>query len=673
MRIVESFPHAFREVEHLWIELADGCRLAARLWLPEGAERAPVPAVIEYIPYGKRIGTRERDEGMHRWFAGHGLAALRVDLRGSGESEGVLRDEYLPLEQADGVELIAWVAAQPWCSGAVGLMGKSWGGFNALQIAAQRPPALRSIITVCSTDDRYADDVHYMGGCLLNDNLWWGGTLFQLAAQPPDPELVGDAWRALWRQRLEAAEPPVLEWLRHPLRDAYWRQGSVCEDYPAITCPVWAVGGWADAYTNAVPRLLAGLRAPARGLVGPWGHTYPHEGAPGPAIGFLQAAVRWWHATLREDSRLPPDEPAYRVWLPESVPAGSDRADRPGRWVAEPRWPSPRIERRALALGRGTLEAQPPARGAVLEVASPQTLGRAAGGWLVAGTRDQREDDALSLCFDSEPLTERLELLGAAELRLVLACDRPVAFVAARLCDVAPDKSSVRVSYGLRNLTHADDHASWTPIVPSRRFEVSFRLNDAAWAFPPGHRLRLALSTAYWPLVWPSPAPAMLKLWTDGSRLDLPVRPHDPADASLPAFELAARAPHSEWTPITKGGFERTSERDHASGDEVSRLRSGRDEAGRVALARLDAVDMEGGDALETELRIQPNDPLRAAVSMSQRSDLRRGNWRVSVENTIRISCTRDALHVEARLAAFEQENNVFERHWDELLPRRGL
>src|SRR5262245_35410204 len=288
VKVVEVFPHAVRQIEHAWIPLRDGCRLAARLWLPAGAERSPAPAVVEYIPYGKRVGTRERDEAMHAWFAGHGLAALRVDLRGSGESDGVLIDEYLPQEQQDGAELIAWVAAQTWCNGAVGLVGKSWGGFNALQIAARRPPSLRGIITACSTDDRYADDVHYMGGCLLNDNLWWGGVFFQLCAQPPDPELAGAGWRAAWQARLEAAHPHPLRWLQHPLRDDYWRQGSVCEDYSKITCPVYAVGGWADAYSNAIPRLLRGLSAPRRGLIGPWGHAYPHEGVPGPAVGFLQ-------------------------------------------------------------------------------------------------------------------------------------------------------------------------------------------------------------------------------------------------------------------------------------------------------------------------------------------------------------------------------------------------
>ena len=674
--MIEVFPHAVRQIEHAWIPLRDGCRLAARLWLPADAERAPAPAVVEFIPYGKRIGTRDRDEAMHHWFAGHGIAALRVDLRGSGESEGVLRDEYLPQEQRDGAELVAWVAAQPWCNGSVGLIGKSWGGFNALQIAALRPPALRGIVTVCSTDDRYADDVHYMGGCLLNDSLWWGAVFFQLVAQPPDPELVGDGWRALWQERLEAAEPHPLRWLRHPLRDAYWRQGSVCEDYAAIECPVYAVGGWADGYSNAIPRLLAGLRAPRHGLVGPWGHSYPHEAAIGPSIGFLQDARDFWQRCLRGGPRTGTaqsgsgERPFYRVWMPEPVAAGHD-GDRPGRWVAEARWPSQRIEPRQFFLSRSGLGPSGPA--ARLEIRSPQTTGRAAGGWLGATLRDQREDDAESLCFDAAPFAERTEILGAPELRLVVASDRPLAFVVARLCDVAPDGSSLRVSYGMHNLTHAPDHASWSPLAPGRPVEVALRLNDIAYAFPAGHRLRLALSSACWPLVWPSPVPATLTVYTESCHLELPVRPPDPDDAQLPVFEPPERAPNTDWQTLGQSAFRRQAETDPASGDSVSEMRSGYDAQGQVVLGRHPVVGIDGGDGTEIRTRIHPADPLRARAAMAQRTLLRRGKWSVSVETEVAISCRADVFRVEARLAACEGEKPVFERRWDEEVPREGI
>jgi uncharacterized protein len=276
VRIRTEFPRRVREIPNVWIELADGCRLAARIWLPEDAEEDPVPAILEYIPYRKGDGTAVRDSVRHPWFAGNGYAAVRVDLRGSGDSDGILLDEYLQREQDDALEVLSWIAAQPWCTGAVGIFGKSWGGFNGLQIAARRPPELGAVISAYSTDDRYADDVHYMGGCVLgSDMLSWASTMLALNALPPDPDVVGERWRDMWLERLDGSPPFVEAWLTHQHRDAYWKHGSVCEDFVAIECPVFAVGGWADGYTNAVFRLLEGLSCPRKGLVGPWGHAYP--------------------------------------------------------------------------------------------------------------------------------------------------------------------------------------------------------------------------------------------------------------------------------------------------------------------------------------------------------------------------------------------------------------
>ena len=188
--IVTTFPRAVRTIEHTTIPLKDGTQLAARIWLPEDAEQNPVPAILEYLPYRKRDGTYERDALTYPWLAGHGYAGVRVDIRGSGESDGLLSDEYARQEQDDALEIIAWLAAQPWCNGAVGMMGISWGGFNGLQVAARRPPALKAIVTICSTDDRYADDVHYMGGAKLNAGFGWASFFFGAMCHPPDPLLA---------------------------------------------------------------------------------------------------------------------------------------------------------------------------------------------------------------------------------------------------------------------------------------------------------------------------------------------------------------------------------------------------------------------------------------------------------------------------------------------------
>ena len=238
MRIVDRFPHEVDE-ERLWIPMSDGIHLAGRVWRPATSGQRPVPAVLEFIPYRQRDLTAVRDSMHHPYLAGHGYACVRVDLRGSGDSEGVLTDEYLEQELRDAEEVLAWLAAQPWCNGRTGMMGISWGGFNALQVAARRPPEPRAIAAVSFTDDRYADDVHYMGGCLLTDNLSWASTMLAYNSCPPDPEVVGERWREMWHERLRGSGLWLAEWLRHQHRDDYWRHGSVCEDYagdPGARC-----------------------------------------------------------------------------------------------------------------------------------------------------------------------------------------------------------------------------------------------------------------------------------------------------------------------------------------------------------------------------------------------------------------------------------------------------
>ena len=439
-----------REIENTWIPMPDGVRLAARMWMPQDAGDRPVPAILELIPYRKRDFMRGRDEAIHRWFAGCDYAAVRVDVRGTGDSQGLLFDEYSRQEHDDAVAVIAWLAAQPWCSGKVGMTGISWGGFNALEVAARAPEALRAIITLCAADDRYADDAHYMGGCLLNENMQWGTAFMANNALPPDPEIAGEAWRAMWLDRLDHAVAFPALWMGHQRRDDYWRHGSVNEDFPAIRCPVYAIGGWADGYTNAVGRLLAGLECPRKGLIGPWAHNWPHDAVPEPSIGFLQEAVRWWDHWLKGIDSGIMDEPMLRVWMQDSLPPRSSYEERPGRWIAEAAWPSPRIADRRLHLQLGRLTAQP-GRPGRLSITSPQTTGLLGGEWCAFGAEgelpgDQRVDDGRSLTFDSDALEEDLEILGGPVVHLRIAADRPCAMVAVRLNEVLPCGAATRIT-----------------------------------------------------------------------------------------------------------------------------------------------------------------------------------------------------------------------------------
>ncbi len=450
----------------------------------------------------------------------------------------MLRDEYLEIEQRDAEEVLAWLADQPWCDGTTGMMGLSWGAFAALQVAARRPPSLKAIVIASFTDDRHADDMHYMGGAMLSDNLAEAGTMFAYATCPPDPAVVGDSWRDMWHERLEHARPWVLEWLRHQRLDDYWRHASVAENYADVRCPVLASSGWADGYSNAVTRLLAHLDVPRKGLIGPWSHKFPHLGEPGPAIGYLQEVVRWWDHWLKGVDNGVMDGPMLQTWMQDSVPPSTSYEERPGRWVAEPSWPSPHVRpvthpltgrRIGPALEAGA-ETAPGDDGETLTVRSPLSVGQFAGKWASYNAPpdlpyDQREEDGGSLVFETEPLTERVEILGSPAVDLDLTVDQPVAMVAARLSDVHPDGAATRVTYGLLNLTRLDSAEHPEPLVPGRRYRARVHLNGVAQSFPPGHRIRLSLSTSYWPLAWPPPKPAMLSLREGSSTLTLPVRP----------------------------------------------------------------------------------------------------------------------------------------------------
>ncbi len=343
----ETQSGGIRVRDDIWIPVSGGRRLAARLWLPDHAESNPVPAILEYLPYRRRDGTAARDETTYPVFRRAGYAGVRVDLAGSGDSDGLLDDEYNEDELRLGEEVIAWIAAQDWCSGAVGMIGISWGGFNGLQIAMRRPKALKAIATVCSTADRYADDIHYMGGCLLLDNFTWGAQMTAYMTRPPDPDIRGD-WRQTWMARLESLPFLAAMWLRHPRRDSYWKHGSVCEDWAAIDCPVLAIGGWADAYSNAPADLIEHLTAPAKALVGPWEHKYPHLARIGPAADFHGEVLRWFDRWLKGERNGAEDMPAYRAYIQDHGVPNTAYGPRSGRWIAEATWPAAGIAARSL-------------------------------------------------------------------------------------------------------------------------------------------------------------------------------------------------------------------------------------------------------------------------------------------------------------------------------------
>ncbi|CAN5466331.1 CocE/NonD family hydrolase [soil metagenome] len=664
--IRRQFPYEIETRDPLWITLSDGTRLAATLWRP--LTEARVPCVVEMLPYRRRDGTVFRDMELHPYLAGNGVAYARVDIRGAGDSDGLLRDEYLPQEQDDACEVIAHLSSQDWCNGNIGMTGISWGGFNSLQVAARRPPALKAIITLCSTDDRYADDVHYMGGALITENEMWSNFMLVKNAMPPDPQIAGALWRDMWLQRLAANRSLSEIWLAHQRRDEYWKQGSVCEDFSAIKCAVLAVCGWEDSYSNSVPRLLQGLSCPVRAIMGPWSHAFPCRGNPGPQIGYLQEALRWWKYWLAGEESGIMNEPLYRVWMTgEERPRSWYELHR-GHWVAEDAWPSPRIAWQTLHLNAHGLEAEA-RKGDALSVRSPATAGTDCGRWGgYGGTSpdlaiDQRREDGQALAFHTAPLEEDRALLGAPELDLELSVDVPKVNLAVRLCDVYPDGTSALMTYGVLNLTHRNSHETPEDCPVGAPFRVTIKLNDFARVVPKGHRIRLAIATQHWFILWPQPTLATATVIPGTSVLRLPVRPADPRDAQV-RFEPAEIAPPVPSTSTNPGRLLKTVEDDIATGMRTIRLLTDN------GVQTIDDRHITTASWNSDTFSIHPDDPLSARLVTEYSWSLKSGDADVETRSRTEFTADAENFHLTWRIEARERERIVHSRQTTRLISR---
>jgi putative CocE/NonD family hydrolase len=655
-------------LENVYIPLQDGTKLASKIWMPQAAVQTPVPAILEYIPYRKRDFKAVRDDQIHGYFAEHGYAGVRVDLRGSGDSQGILRDEYLRQELDDGLEVLRWLAAQPWCTGDIGMIGISWGGFNGLQLAALQPPELKAVITVASSDDRYADDVHYMGGSLLTDNLSWASTMFAYNSCPPDPRLAGEKWKQMWLERLEGSGLWLKKWLEHQRRDDYWKHASVCEDYSAVKCPVFAVSGWADGYTNTVFRLMEQLKVPRKGLIGPWGHKYPHMGGPGPVIDFLNECVRWWDKWLKGIDSGVQDDPMIRAWMKDTVSPISDR--RPGRWVGEKEWPASDISEKRLNLLYGELGPEDGEQSlAVLSIQSPLSVGLFAGKWCSYSETtdlpsDQREEDGGSLIFDTLPLEKDLEILGSPRLEVELSSNKPVATIAARISDVAPNGRATRVTYGVLNLTHRNSHEKPEELEEGRKYRITLEMNDVAQKFPAGNQLRLSVSSSYWPLAWPSPEPARLKIFLENSRLVLPEREPKPSDELLRDLGRPGEGRKLSTTLLVPSHREWEVKHNLATNEVLLHVTN------NDPTYRLDDINWTVQKDVTEKYFYKNNnyDTLRGEVTSKRL--FRRDEWEVYTLTRTILTSSRTHFRIRATLDAYEEDTRIFSKTWDETIPR---
>ena len=649
--------------ENLGIILSDGCRLSARTWIPENAHEFPVPAILEYLPYRKRDGTIARDELTHPYFAKRGYASIRVDIRGNGDSQGIMLDEYTSQELNDAVEVINWLAKQPWCSGTVGMMGISWGGFNSLQVAALQPKPLKAIITLCSTVDRYADDIHYKGGCLLNENLGWGSTMWAYSSRPPDPALVGQAWRKMWQERLEAEPFLPIGWLKHQRRDNYWKHGSVCEDFSKIKAATLAIGGWGDGYKNTVSHLVENLSCPVKGIVGPWIHKYPHFAVPGPRIDFLHEALRWWDRWLKNEKTDVENDPAYTVYLMDGVEPKSSYDYRKGQWVSFDQWPA-QLPIKTLNLNKdfGLRKQKENVRKII---SSPQTCGLDGGEycaiWLGPDLPgDQRIDDVNSATFTTEELTKQIDIVGAPRVKLKLRPTTSTAQISVRLNHIHPTGASTRITYGVFNLGYVDGFDNPRKLRKGETISIEFNLDQIAYSVSKGHKIRLSISNAYWPLLWPTPEKGAIEVIA-GS-IDIPFikdglynfRQFLPEKADEPWKTKTIRKPTNTRKVIRNIGS------DEVTVEIIDDFGSVRDLT----------HDLEIGSIAREWWTIQPDDPLSANGRTHWTEERSRGEWKTRTETFATMRSDAENFYIHAKLEAYENEKLFFEKEISETINR---
>ena len=651
----------FDEVETEWITLPDGTELAARLWLPLTAHDTPVPAVLEYLPYRRRDGTAARDESVYPDFATHGIAGVRVDLRGTGDSGGYFDDEYSETELKDAEAVIAWIADQPWCNGNVGMMGISWGGFNALQVAARQPPALKAVISIASTVDRFSDDIHFKGGALMSANLYWATQMLGRAARAPDAKVVGKKWREIWLDRLNHLPALIEPWLNHQRRDAYWQHGSICEDFSNLKTKSLMVAGWADGYRNTPWDARIGLDDTARSITGPWVHLYPHFATPAPRLDFLDLATRWWQHWLSDQDTGVEDLPPHQLYLSEAVRPDGTREFDQGQWIAIDQTDT---AEQVLYLTHHNLTDAVPSGETTQAIKTPLDCGTDGGEFFTQGGRadlpgDQRRDDGLSVCFETTVHDTPLDIIGRPELCIQVALDAPVGTLVARLLDVHPDGTSHRISLGVLNLTHRNGSADPTPMTPGKTERVTLKLDATAYRIRPGHRLRLAVSTAYFPMILPPPTDVSATITLGKTAtLHLPCPSFDIIDVP----EVEATLP--DYPQDTPPSENRQIHRDRAVDRTTVTVTS---DTGRL---RHPAHGIEWQEERQSVWSITRGDPLSIHGTERYLGLRRRDGIETTELATATLTASATEWIVETAIEAHQDGTPVFSRNWSFQIPR---
>ncbi len=658
---------------NLRLPMRDGIRLSANLWLPVATNAAEkFPAILEMIPYRKDDWRYITDHRHGQYFAERGFAFCRLDVRGTGSSEGLAYDEYTPAETQDGYDIVEWLAAQPWCNGRVGMWGISYGGFTSIQVAKLQPPHLKAIIPMYATDDRYRDDVHYIGGCVtVSDLSQYAVSMVACNAMPPHTAYADD-WAAQWKARLEQTPCWLIEWLRHQTDDPYWRTGSLAPDYDQLKCAVFNIGGWMDSYIDPALRMHALGASPRQTLIGNWVHDYPAWAYPGPNLDHLNEMARFFDHWLKgSSSNSNSNSNPFTFFRREYTPPEPFPSHFNGGWASLADYTTDTTHPQEFFLGDSTLDSHLSSLDAVDAYRHQPTHGFRSGSlcWGAGSVpnglaRDLRPDEATIPTYTSAPLTESLDILGMPEAVLHLSCSPPVAHVVVRLSDVAPDGTSSQVTVGILNLTHHQSHSQPRHLIPDTVYEVHVPLRAAGYRFLPGHRLRLSIASAWWPVIFPSPYESENALHRG---------PSHPSRLILPTLSPASYGsiPEFKTTPpdlIDLG----------CGGDDAAQWQVVEDVLARPVTLKIyegGSVTLLDGRSLFSSERIEltahHTDPLQARLYNTVIYRYLEHGYAIEIVSTGSIRTTRDHFHIDVQLKVLLNGNDFFSKSWLESLPRQ--
>ncbi len=534
------------EMREAGIVMPDGVQLAVDLYMPTGGQAGErFPVVLEYTPY-RKTESRARNYALYSYFVQRGYVLARVDIRGTGNSQGrVVPYEYSDIELDDGEVVIDWLSRQDWSSGQVGMFGISWGGFNSIQLAVRQPPALKAFIALMATEDLYQEDVHYMDGIIVTDSWLMSADLYN--AMPGAPDFILDEH---WERDRFDVEPSVYTYMRQQRDGPFWDRASARDKYEKIKIPGLHIGGWFDGYRNSLPRMLEHVQAPVKAIIGPWDHYFPHNAWPSPAMEWRHEAVRWFDQWLKGRDSGIMDEPRFAVYVRKAFPPGPGVDTIPGYWRWEAGWPLNRSQLQTLYAqsdhGLGPI----PSDAAAHQLAYKASVGLEGGGpvmWWGNIPPDQQPMDDESLVYETEPLEAPLEILGFPLAKLSVSADATRANWVVRISDVARDGRVSQVSGAGFNGTHRESPRDPSGLVPGEEFPLDIELQFTSWVFPRGHRIRLAVSNGQWPMFWPTPYAMTSQLTlggAQGARIQLPVIP--PGNQSGPNFKPPVEGPALE-------------------------------------------------------------------------------------------------------------------------------